>query len=167
MFSDGEIWSKFHRENTFSCGMEETEKATLTFVLHGGFTDALFRKWLAICRDSETRFASYRASALCIYNTRVFSLFPSHSASVYRSRALRHKINPCILCRPPIYYSAHRSRILRDIRSMELNFLRKNYGCTIKNSKFIIIISELYQMNEREKNLLISFLKRAFKNICI
>lgn len=72
------------RIRAFGCGIEGTEEAVLTFVLHGGFTDALFRKWLAICRAR----GSNLDSALChitpgfVYPTRVFSLFPSHSASV-------------------------------------------------------------------------------------
>jgi len=37
-------------------------RGDFAFVLHGGFTDMLFRKWLAICRGSETQFPlSYRA----------------------------------------------------------------------------------------------------------
>lgn len=57
-------------------------ETVLTFVLHGGFTDALFRKWFAICRSRV------RISALChitlrfVYPTRMFSLFSNCYAKV-------------------------------------------------------------------------------------
>lgn len=99
--------------------MEGTEEAVLTFVLHGGFTDALFRKWLAICRAR----GSDLDSALChitpgfVYPTRVFSLFPSHSTSVvclacsfiahdrdFDERAVRRKLILQPPCRSLAYY---------------------------------------------------------------
>lgn len=63
--------------HAFGCGMEGTEEAVLTFVLHGGFTDALFRKWLAICRSRSSDLDSHYVIsrlASCIQCASVFSI---------------------------------------------------------------------------------------------
>lgn len=106
--------------------MEGTEEAVLTFVLHRGFTDALFRKWLAICRAR----GSDLDSALChitpgfVYPTRVFSLFPSHSASVV-----------CLVC---AFIAHDRDFDERAIRR-ELIFQPLTWPLTYHSLRYIVI----------------------------
>lgn len=76
-FLTGIFRDSIEKIRAFGCGMEGTEEAVLTFVLHGGFTDALFRKWLAICRSRSSDLDSHYVIsrlASCIQCASVFSI---------------------------------------------------------------------------------------------